>query len=89
MKSRDYELNNQKKLSNRILTLVFAVISVIYVLPVLVVLMNSFKFNEFVNSTTFEIPNAISFAGFNNYIKGITFGNYPFYNSVFYSFTIT
>ena len=89
MKSKDFALKKQNKLSNIILTVVFSVISVIYVLPVFVVLMNSFKFNEFVNSTTFELPNAISFAGFNNYIKGMTFGNYPFFNSVFYSFTIT
>ena len=89
MKSKDFALDKKNKPSNIILTIIFSVVSVIYVLPVLVVLMNSFKFNEFVNSTTFELPNAISFAGFNNYIKGMTFGNYPFFNSVFYSFTIT
>ncbi len=89
MKTTELEVKQRRKLSNRILTVLFAVISVIYVLPIVVVLMNSFKYNEFVNSTTFQFPNAMSFAGLNNYIKGITFGNYPFYNSVIYSFTIT
>lgn len=89
MKKNEIELKQKRKLSHRILTWVFVVISVIYVMPIVVVLMNSFKYNEYVNTTTFSLPNSASFAGLNNYIKGITFGNYPFYNSVLYSFTIT
>lgn len=89
MKNTAVELSEKQKLSHRILTWVFAVISVIYVMPIVVVLINSFKFNEYVNTATFSLPTAASFAGFSNYIKGITFGNYPFYNSVLYSFTIT
>ena len=89
MKSESIEISNKSKLSNRILTVVFSVISVIYVLPIVIVIMNSFKFNEYVNSTTFAFPNLESFAGLRNYIHGMTFGNYPFYNSVLFSFTIT
>ena len=89
MKSESIEISNKSKLSNRILTVVFSVISVIYVLPIVIVIMNSFKFNEYVNSTTFAFPNSESFAGLRNYIHGMTFGNYPVYNSVLFSFTIT
>lgn len=89
MKNTELQIKQKQKLSNRILTVVFAAISVIYILPIVIVLMNSFKFNEYVSSATFKLPNAASFASFGNYIKGITFGNYPFYNSVLYSFTIT
>lgn len=58
-------------------------------MPILVVLMNSFKTNASVNTDTFAFPNSDTFVGFKNYIKGMTFGNYPFYKSVFFSFFIT
>ena len=71
------------------LTVAFAVICIIYVLPILIVLMNSFKSNAAVNTETFAFPNEDSFVGFQNYIKGMTFGNYPFLKAVFYSLFIT
>ena len=71
------------------LTIVMTIISIIYVLPVLSVVVNSFKLNTFVKTDTFALPNAESFAGFANFIKGMTFGNYPFYKSVLFSVVIT
>ena len=71
------------------LTVAFAVICIIYVLPILIVLMNSFKSNAAVNTETFAFPNEDSFVGVQNYIKGMTFGNYPFWKSAFYSLFIT
>ncbi len=71
------------------LTLFFTVISAVYILPVLAVALNSFKWNTFVKTNTFDLPNSETFAGFANFIKGMTFGNYPFINSVMYSFIIT
>ena len=71
------------------LTVAFAVICIIYVLPILIVLMNSFKSNAAVNTETFAFPNEDSFVGVQNYIKGMTFGNYPFIKAVLYSLFIT
>lgn len=73
----------------RLMTAVFAVLSVIYLLPVLLVLINAFKSNAYINTETFRLPTADSFVGFKNFVKGMTFGNYPFYRAVFYSFFIT
>ena len=78
-----------KKLGKTILSIVMTIISVIYVLPVVSVLVNSFKLNTFVKTETFALPTAESFAGFQNFIKGMTFGNFPFYKSVLYSVVIT
>ena len=72
-----------------ILSIVLGVICVIYVLPVLTVLVNSFKFNTYVKTDTFALPTGEMWAGFDNFIKGMTFGNYPFYKSVLYSIVIT
>ena len=71
------------------LTVIFVILSVIYVMPVVLVLINSFKANSFVNTETFRLPTAESFVGLQNYIKGMTFGSYPFIKAVFYSLFIT
>ncbi len=72
-----------------VLTVIMSVISVIYVLPVVSVIINSFKANTFVKTDTFALPNAEPFVGLDNFIKGMTFGNYPFLKSVLYSVIIT
>jgi len=67
----------------------FALLSIVYVFPVFMVVVNSFKQNTFVKTETFAMPTAESFAGWGNFIKGMTFGGYPFINSVYYSVVIT
>ena len=71
------------------MSIVLAVICVIYVLPVLMVVLNSFKLNTFVKTDTFALPTGKMWAGFDNFIKGMTFGNYPFWKSAAYSAVIT
>ena len=71
------------------MTVLFTVISVLYLMPVVLVLINSLKANAFVNTETFKLPTAESFVGLKNYVKGMTFGNFAFYKVVFYSFFIT
>ena len=71
------------------LTVVFAILSLVYVFPVFMVVVNSFKQNTFVKTETFAMPTAESFAGWGNFVTGMTFGGYPFINSVFYSVLIT
>lgn len=78
-----------KNRAYRALTIIFVVIAVVYLLPIAIVLINSFKANAYVNTETFALPTAQSFVGFGNYIKGLTFGNYPFLKSAGYSLFIT
>ena len=75
--------------SKMALTVAFAVSCIVYVLPILIVRMNSFKSNAAVNTETFALPNENSVVGLQNYIKGMTFGNYPFIKAVLYSLFIT
>ena len=77
------------KTKHRAAITVFTVVSLIYILPMLAVLINSFKKNTYVKSETFALPNTESFAGVDNFVKGMTFGNYPFAKSVVYSIIIT
>ena len=85
---------NKKKLSaeqrrKNTLSVILAVVCVIYVIPVLMVVVNSFKLNTFVKTDTFALPTGEMYAGLDNFIKGMTFGNYPFVKSVLYSVVIT
>ncbi len=82
-------MEKKKSVGSIILTCVFVVISIIYIMPIIEVFINSFKENAFVNTDTFALPNSESFVGWDNYIKGMTFGNYPFLKSVFFSLYIT
>ncbi len=75
--------------SRSLLTALFVVISLFYVFPVVMVVVNSFKLNTFVKTETFAMPTAESFAGFENFIKGVTFGGYPFWKSLVFSTVIT
>ncbi|MBQ2049883.1 MAG: carbohydrate ABC transporter permease [Spirochaetales bacterium] len=72
-----------------ILSVVFSLISLVWVLPVILVLINSFKLNTYVKTDTFALPLNEMAAGFSNFIKGMTFGNYPFLKSAGYSLMIT
>lgn len=72
-----------------VLSVVLGIICVIYVLPMVVVVLNSFKLNTYVKTDTFAIPTGEMWAGFSNFTKGMTFGNYPFAKSAYYSVLIT
>ena len=74
---------------SRVLTVVFLLLSIAWLFPIFEVIINSLKENAYVNLNPFALPNSDSFVGFANYIKGMTFGNYPFLKSVSYSLFIT
>ena len=75
--------------SHTVLTVVFTLIAIAYLYPIFIVLVNSLKSNAAINLDTFAFPASDTFMGLQNYIKGMTFGNYPFYRSVEYSLMIT
>ncbi len=81
--------SNKYTAASRILTVAFAILCIVWMIPVLEVIINSFKSNAAVNTDAFALPNKDSFVGFANYVKGMTFGNYPFVKSVGYSLFIT
>lgn len=82
-------MEKKKSIGSILLTCLFVVICIIYVMPIIEVAINSFKSNAAVNTDTFALPNKETFVGWANYVKGMTFGNYPFLKSVFYSLYIT
>ena len=88
MASKQETLTSERR-HKTIASVVLSIICVIYVLPIVTVVINSFKKNTFVKTDTFALPNAETGAGWANFIKGMTFGNYPFMASVANSVIIT
>ena len=79
----------RERFSKTLITILMAAVSIVYVSPIFIVLMNSFKTKTAISASPFTFPNAQTFYGFDNYIQGMTFGNYPFYMSALYSLFIT
>ena len=79
----------KEKFEKNLTTVLFVLLSIFYIFPVAMVVVNSFKKNTFVKTETFKFPTAESFAEFDNFITGMTFGGYPFAKSVLYSIVIT
>ena len=79
----------QERIRKNLLTGIFIVVCIIYLMPVFTVLMNSFKTNSSINTDTFAFPNAQTFTGTDNYVNGINVGEYPFLKSAGYSLFIT
>ena len=75
--------------ASTVLTAVFVVICLVWVMPIFEVVTNSLKSNAHINLDVFALPNADSFVGFANYLTGMTFGNYPFMKSAGYSVFIS
>ena len=82
-------MKEKRTTGSKLLTVFFSLLSVVWLVPIFAVLLNSFKENGAVNTNPFALPNSETFMGMGNYVKGMTFVNYPFLNSVFYSVLIT
>ncbi|MFR1831620.1 MAG: carbohydrate ABC transporter permease [Lachnospiraceae bacterium] len=61
----------KKRRMDRILTVIFSVISVIYLVPIALVVVNSFKKKAYISRYPFKIPTGKMFVGLDNYINGI------------------
>ena len=82
-------MKQKKSVGHRILTLFLSLLSLVWLFPIYQVVVNSLKANDFVRLEPFNFPTSDTFVGLANYYKGLTFGNYPFLSSAFYSIVIT
>ncbi|MGN1161516.1 MAG: carbohydrate ABC transporter permease, partial [Candidatus Fimenecus sp.] len=63
--------NTKRKTANSFYFALLLLLSVIFLFPIYLVLMNSFKSKFNIVGTPFEFPNSETFVGFENYINGI------------------
>ncbi len=83
-------MNNSKAKNalNMVFTVLFSVLAVLYIYPVFMILINSFKVETAINtSTVFQLPTANTFAGTANFVAAVV--SQGFLQSFFYSLFIT
>lgn len=85
---KSYKPGTNRRL-NAFLSALFALIAIVYVMPIVIVLINSFKESTAITISPFSLPTGVGFVAFRNYVEGIVSGNYPFYKAVVYSVIIT
>lgn len=78
---------NNKKVFGILATLFFTLVSIVFVSPIFVVLINSFKSKTFINLETFKLPTEQSYIGLDNYKTAIT--QYDFVKAVGWTVLIT
>ncbi|MBQ6322910.1 MAG: carbohydrate ABC transporter permease [Lachnospiraceae bacterium] len=77
-----------KKRSSLILTIILTVVSLLWVYPIFIILINSLKDNRFITtSNVFQLPLGESFAKFSNYVESVT--GMDFLKSFWYSLVIS
>lgn len=64
-------MNVRKSKHGTLLTVIFSIISIAYVYPIFLVLINSFKKKAYISRDPFAIPTGKIFVGLDNYVKGI------------------
>lgn len=67
----------RKRKADTFITALLTVLAVLFIFPVLVVFMNSFKTKFSIMGSPFELPDASTFAGLDNYITGIRTAGIP------------
>lgn len=66
-------MKKSNKIIRALLTVFFSLLSLVWVYPVVMILINSFKEEKFIStSTAFQIPDESSFAGIKNYIEALS-----------------
>ena len=80
-------MEERKTKHGALLTTIFSIISVVYMFPILLVLMNSFKKKAYISRKPFAIPSGKMYVGLDNYFRGVKQAN--FFEGAKWSLVIT
>jgi raffinose/stachyose/melibiose transport system permease protein len=64
-------MNAQKRFQNNVIFVFLSILAILYLAPILIILMNSFKGRFFISDTPFALPDSQTFIGMDNYFSGI------------------
>lgn len=80
-------MENTAKRINTILFVFLLILFFLFLIPILLVLMNSFKGQLFISNAPFALPDATTFSGIDNYVNGVQ--KIDFFRAFGYSLFIT
>lgn len=64
-------MKEKKKGSHKAIATVLGIVGIVYILPILVVLIDSFKKKVYINKSPFSLPTGKAYAGLENYVNAI------------------
>lgn len=78
-------MKSKKSIGEAFIYIILFLLAVVFLAPVIIILFNSLKGNFYISSSPFSIPNAETFVGFDNFIKGFSQSDFmrSFANSAF------
>lgn len=65
-------MGGKKRVADGVLFIVMIILAAVFLFPVLIVVMNSFKSKFSIMGSPFSLPNSDTFVGIENYVSGIT-----------------
>lgn len=71
-KNKDSQVSAVRKTKHgTVFSVFFSLLSIVYVMPIMIVIINSFKRKAFINKFPFKIGTGKMFVGWENYVEGI------------------
>ncbi len=87
-KNKDSQVSAVRKTKHgTVFSVFFSLLSIVYVMPIMIVIINSFKRKAFINKFPFKIGTGKMFVGWENYVEGIK--KIEFFKAFGYSLFIT
>ena len=65
-------MKKSKRVGNNVIFFVLLALSVLFLVPIIIVIINSFKSQIYISSQPLKLPNAETFVALENYINGVT-----------------
>lgn len=65
-------MKKSKRVGNNVFFFVLLALSVLFLVPIIIVIINSFKSRIYISSQPLKLPNAETFVALENYINGVT-----------------
>ena len=65
-------MKKSKRVGNNVIFVVLLALSVLFLVPIIIVIINSFKSRIYISSQPLKLPNAETFVALENYINGVT-----------------
>lgn len=65
-------MKKSKRAGNKVIFFVLLALSVLFLVPIIIVIINSFKSRIYISSQPLKLPNAETFVALENYINGVT-----------------
>lgn len=65
-------MKKSKRVENNVIFFVLLTLSVLFLVPIIIVIVNSFKSRIYISSQPLKLPNAETFVALENYINGVT-----------------